>query len=239
MLEEYKLDKILFLDIETVSVYETFEELSEEMKELWTAKASQRYSKEDKSPSELYRHAAIFAEFGKVICVSCGFFDGSAKDRKFRIKSFFGEDENVLLTDFSHLLSSHFNGPEHRLCAHNGKEFDYPFLSRRMLINGIKLPGILDTPGKKPWEVNHLDTLELWKFGDFKNYTSLKLLTSIFGIPTPKDDIDGSMIRDVYYEEKNLERIVTYCQKDVMAVARLFLKFKGEDIFDDENVIFI
>ena len=134
------------------------------------------------------------------------------------------------------MLSTYFNDKEHRLCAHNGKEFDYPYLGRRMLINGVKLPEILDTPGKKPWEVNHLDTLELWKFGDYKNFTSIKLLTSIFNIPTPKDDIDGSMIYDVYYKEKNLKRIVTYCQKDVMAVARLYLRFIGEDIFEDDKV---
>ena len=237
MLDQVKLEDILFLDIETVSGHETFDELSDEMQELWSSKAAQRYSIEDKTPAELYRHAAIYAEFGKVICISCGFFQKDDKDRLFRIKSFSGDDEKSVLEEFAQLLSTYFNGKDHRLCAHNGKEFDYPYLSRRMLILGVKLPKILDTPGKKPWEVNHLDTLDLWKFGDYKNYTSLKLLTHIFNIPTPKDDIDGSMIRDVYYEEKNLERIVTYCQKDVVATARLYLKFKGEDIFGDDKII--
>lgn len=237
MLEEHILSNILFLDIETVPGERTFEDLPDEMQDLWTAKASQRYTKEEKTPSELYRHAAIFAEFGKVICISCGFFQQDNSNRVFRIKSFAGHDEKTILFDFATLLNQYFSGKDHRLCAHNGKEFDYPFLSRRMLINSISLPGILNTAGKKPWEVNHLDTLELWKFGDYKNYTSLKLLTHIFGIPTPKDDIDGSMIRDVYYEDNDLERIVTYCQKDVMAVARLFLRFRGESIFDDEEVI--
>ena len=237
MLDQYILDKILFLDIETVSAKKNMEELPEVMQHLWESKAEQRYANSEKSPSELYRHAAIYAEFGKIVCISCGFFQGKGKDQKFRIKSFAGDNEKQLLQEFANMLSDYFNGKDHRLCAHNGKEFDYPYLSRRMLINGIKLPSILNTAGKKPWEVNHLDSLDLWKFGDYKNYTSLKLLTSIFDIPTPKDDIDGSMIYDVYYEEDNLERIVTYCQKDVVAVARLYLKFKGEDIFEDDKII--
>ena len=237
MLDQIRIENILFLDIETVSAEENFEDLSPVMQELWSSKAQQRYSNDERTASELYRHAAIFAEFGKVICISCGFFQKGDGELLFRIKSFFGHDERQILEDFANLLRTYFNGPEHRLCAHNGKEFDYPFLSRRMLIRGVKLPGILDTPGKKPWEVNHLDTLELWKFGDYKNFTSLKLLTSIFNIPTPKDDIDGSMIRDVYYEEKNLERIVKYCQKDVVAVARLYQRFQGKDIFDDDKIV--
>ena len=208
------------------------------MQELWKAKAEQRYRDVERSSSELYRHAAVYAEFGKVICISCGFFAREGKSVSFRIKSFSGHDEKELLISFAVLLQNSYNRPEHRLCAHNGKEFDFPYLSRRMLIRGVKLPGILNTPGKKPWEVNHLDTLELWKFGDFKSYTSLKLLAQIFGIPTPKDDIDGSMIRDVYYEEGNLDRIVAYCRKDVIALARLFQKFRGEDIFDDDMVVF-
>lgn len=239
MLEQIKLEDILFLDIETVPAEENFSDLPEVMQDLWSAKASQRYGNSEKTPDELYRHAAIFAEFGKVICISCGFFQAVEGERKFRIKSFAGPDEFVLLQDFANLLDQFFGGAQHRLCAHNGKEFDYPFLSRRMLISGIKLPGILNTPGKKPWEVNHLDTLDLWKFGDYKNYTSLKLLTHIFNIPTPKDDIDGSMIRDVYYEENDLERIVTYCQKDVVAVARLYLKFMGEDSFPDDQIVIV
>lgn len=239
MLDDFKLEHILFLDIETVPARNQFSELDEVMQELWAAKAMQRYPNEGKSPAELYRHAAIFAEFGKVICISCGFFKAQDSDRIFRIKSFSGDDEKKLLSDFAQLLNMSFQKKDHKLCAHNGKEFDYPYLSRRMLIWGIKLPAILDTAGKKPWEVNHLDTMELWKFGDYKSYTSLKLLTHIFNIPTPKDDIDGSMIRDVYYEEKNTARIVTYCQKDVVAVARLYLKFKGEDIFGDEKIVIV
>ncbi|MCF6185529.1 MAG: ribonuclease H-like domain-containing protein, partial [Bacteroidales bacterium] len=123
------------------------------------------------------------------------------------------------------------------LCAHNGKEFDYPYIARRMLINGIKLPEILNLAGKKPWEINHLDTLELWKFGDYKHYTSLELLTAILNIPTPKDDIDGSMVAEIYYKEKNLKRIAVYCEKDVVAVTQLFLRYKNQDLIKDENII--
>ena len=231
MLDQIPLDKILFLDIETVPAFESFEELNENMQDMWAEKSAQRYRDSDKGPAELYRHAAIFAEFGRVICISFGKFSGS----KFYVNSFAGDDEGKILSDLAGLLGSDKNRGD-LLCAHNGKEFDYPFLSRRMLIKGVKLPDVLNTPGKKPWEVNHLDTLELWKFGDYKNYTSLKLLTNIFDIPTPKDDIDGSMIRDVYYEEKNLERIVTYCQKDVVAVARLFQRFRGDEIVGDADV---
>ena len=160
-------------------------------------------------------------------------------DTEFRIKSFFGDDEKQLLKEFIQLLNEYYNKPNHLLCAHNGKEFDFPYLARRTLINDLTLPKILDIAGKKPWEIAHLDTMELWKFGDFKNYTSLDLLANIFKIPTPKDDIDGSDIARVYWEENDLVRIVTYCQKDVLTVAQLFLRFKGLPVIDEKNVILI
>jgi uncharacterized protein YprB with RNaseH-like and TPR domain len=154
----------------------------------------------------------------------------------FRIKSFFGDDEKLLLEGFSGMLTSYAGKKKVELCAHNGKEFDFPYISRRLLVNGLPLPAVFDTAGKKPWEVNFIDTLELWKFGDYKHYTSLNLLTALFGIPTPKDDIDGSMVAEVYYHEKNLRRIVTYCEKDVIAVAQLFLRYKGEELVLPENI---
>ena len=153
-----------------------------------------------------------------------------------RLKSFYNDDEKVILTGFKELLKKHFNTDKHMLCGHNGKEFDFPYIGRRMLINGIKLPLLLDIAGKKPWEVNHLDTMELWKFGDYKHYTSLNLLTHIFNIPTPKDDIDGSEVHRVYWEEKNLKRIADYCAKDVKATVQLFLRFRGEDLIPEENI---
>ena len=131
------------------------------------------------------------------------------------------------------------NEKEDVLCAHNGKEFDFPYLCRRMLVNGIKIPKILQIMGKKPWEINHIDTLEFWKFGDYKHYTSLELLTEIFGIPSPKDDIKGSDVARVYWEEKDLNRIAKYCQKDVLALVQLFLRFKGESLLKEDDMIFV
>lgn len=108
-----------------------------------------------------------------------------------------------------------------------------------MIIHGIELPLKLNLFGKKPWEVPHLDTLELWKFGDFKHYTSLKLLTSVLGIPSPKDDIDGSEIFRVYYEENDVQRIVTYCQKDTIAVAQIILRLRGEALLETAEIAYI
>jgi uncharacterized protein YprB with RNaseH-like and TPR domain len=230
MLENYKLSNILFLDVETAPVIYKYNDLSENIRQLWDSKF--RYSASE-SPESQYKKAGVYAEFAKVICISVGFFN----EKEFRIKSFYHEDEKQLLKDFAGLLNKHFNRKEHLLCAHNGKEFDFPFLCRRMLINGVKLPKTLNLAGKKPWEVQHIDTMELWKFGDYKNFTSLNLLAHIFNIPTPKDDIDGSDVARVYWEEKNIQRIVTYCQKDVLTVARLLLRFMGEPLIEEKQVV--
>lgn len=230
MLENIKFSNILFLDVETAPVVYKYEDLDERIKPLWDLKV--RFQ-QNETPEQLYKKAGIYAEFAKVICISVGFFN----DETFRIKSFYGHDEKQILQDFNNLLSKHYNKKDHLLCAHNGKEFDFPFLCRRMLINGIKLPKILNIAGKKPWEINHLDTMELWKFGDYKNYTSLNLLAAIFNIPTPKDDINGNDVARVYWEEENLSRIVTYCQKDVLTVAQLLLKFMGAPTIENKNVI--
>jgi uncharacterized protein YprB with RNaseH-like and TPR domain len=230
MLESLKLSNILFLDVETAPVVYNYNDLQPELKKLWDSKF--RFQTTE-TPEAHYKKAGIFAEYAKVICISVGFFN----EKTFRIKSFYGHDEKQVLKDLASLLNTHYNRKDHLLCAHNGKEFDFPFLCRRMLLNAIKLPKALNITGKKPWEINHLDTMELWKFGDYKNYTSLNLLATIFQIPTPKDDIDGSDIARVYWEEKNLERIVTYCQKDVLTVARLLLRFMGESVIEDKNII--
>ena len=231
MLDTLKLSHILFLDVETAPVVYNYNDLDPEMKNLW---ANKFRFQPNETPESHYKKAGIFAEYAKVICISVGFFN----QKTFRIKSFFGHDEKQLLTDFAALLNEHYNRKDHLLCAHNGKEFDFPFLCRRMLLHSIKLPKTLNLTGKKPWEINHLDTMELWKFGDHKNYTSLNLLAHLFQIPTPKDDIDGSDIARVYWEEQNMERIVNYCQKDVLTVARLLLRFIGESSIEDKNVIF-
>lgn len=229
MFDTINISEILFLDIETVPVHYGYNNLPEDTKKLWDSKFKNNTTETAEAG---YKKAGIFAEYAKIICISVGFL----KDNTFRIKSYYGDDEKQLLLDFASLLNTHYNKKESLLCAHNGKEFDYPFIARRMLVNGIKLPAILNIAGKKPWEVNLLDTMEMWKFGDYKNFTSLSLLAHIFGIPTPKDDIDGSDVSRVYYEEKNLPRIVTYCQKDVLTVAQLLLKFKGDALIQPEQV---
>ena len=232
----YKLNDILFLDIETVPECENWNDLSQELQYLFEAKTKYQ-RKEDFTAEEFYSKAGIWAEFGKIICISVGYFVNLEKQKQLRVTSFFGDDEQKLLKDFKELLDKHFAKKSHVLCAHNGKEFDFPFIARRMIVHQIELPEKLNLFGKKPWEVPHLDTLELWKFGDFKHYTSLKLLTSILGIHSPKDDIDGSEVAKVYYEEKNLPRIVAYCEKDTIAIAQVLLRFNNQSLLKTENII--
>ena len=234
MLEQYDLSNLLVLDIETVPQYGTHDELPDHFKKLWDLK-TQRIRK-DETAEDFYESAGIWAEFGKIICISVGIFTGG-KDRGLRVKSFAGHDEKDLLEQFSAMLNS--QPASLVLVAHNGKEFDFPYICRRMLVNGLPLPKQLDIAGKKPWEIGHLDTLELWKFGDYKSYTSLNLLTSIFNIPTPKDDIDGSMVGAIYWNENQLERICTYCQKDVVATAQLLRRYRGEALIADENITIV
>lgn len=233
MLYQLNLSKVLFLDIETVPAVAEFDSLSEKMQSLWKKKTKYLKTDEETDPESLYDRAGIYAEFGRIICISVGLFNGN----EFRIKSFYGEDEKILLDEFATMLNSHYNQPDQLLCAHNGKEFDFPYMARRMVINGIVLPEILQMAGKKPWEIRHLDTMELWKFGDYKSYTSLELLTTVFDIPTPKDDIDGSMVRKVFYEENDLQRIVEYCQKDVLAIAQLMQRYLNQPLIRDEHVV--
>ncbi|MDP2423723.1 MAG: 3'-5' exonuclease [Bacteroidales bacterium] len=232
MLENYKKENVLFLDIETVPQYSSYLEMPETFQKLWDHKALRIRQNETEVSEDLYQRAGIYAEFGQIICISVGFFH----DQKFRMKSFAGHDEKLLLEDFALTVGGRFFSKNWSLCAHNGKEFDFPYIARRMLINGIKLPVLLDQSGKKPWEVPHLDTMDLWRFGDYKNYTSLELLAAIFQIPTPKDDIRGSDVARVYWEEKDLPRIVRYCEKDVATIARIFLRYKGEPLFSDEDI---
>jgi len=237
MLNNIKLENILFLDIETVPEVETFSELSKEKQELYALK-TQYQRKEDISAEEFYERAGIWAEFGKIICISVGYFVNIDSDRSFRVKSFSG-DEAQLLEAFKKLLENHFNKPGHVLCAHNGKEFDFPYIARRMIIHNISLPEKLNLFGKKPWGVAHLDTMDLWKFGDYKHYTSLKLLTNILGIPSPKQDIDGSQVAEVYFKEKDLNMIVEYCERDTIAVAQLLLRFNNLEILKDDEITMV
>jgi uncharacterized protein YprB with RNaseH-like and TPR domain len=232
----YKLNNILFLDIETVPEKENWNQLSTEMQELFEKK-TQYQRKEEFTAEAFYDRAGIWAEFGKIICISVGYFVDEAKHKKLRLTSFFGDDEHKVLTDFKVLLDTRFTKKSTILCAHNGKEFDFPFMARRMIVHQIDLPIQLNLFGKKPWEVPHLDTLELWKFGDYKHYTSLRLLTAILGVPSPKDDINGSEVAHVYYKEKDLQRIVTYCEKDTIAVAQILLRFNNEALLKEEDIV--
>lgn len=236
MLDLVNIENILFLDIETVPIERQFSDMDEKGKDLWEKKSS-FFRDENQMANDVYHRAGIFAEFGKVIVVSCGFFTIlKGHNRVFRVKSFSGTDEKQILADFTKMVNRHSN---FIFCAHNGKEFDFPFLARRILINKIQLPRQLNIHGKRPWEIPHLDTMELWKFGDYKNFTSLNTLAYIFGLPSSKDDIDGSMVSKVFYEENQIERIVKYCEKDMITVARIFQCLRNEMPLDDSEIEFV
>ena len=233
----YPLHTILFLDIETVSQYSDLSRVPEDWQELWRHKAENlNRDKTLLTPEELYGRAAIYAEFGKVVCISCGVLSGPPAERRLSLKSFYGHDEKDVLQQFCELLQKWGSEGQKYLCAHNGKDFDFPYLCRRMIIQGMKIPSILNLTGKKPWEVPHIDTMELWKFGEYKNYISLNLLAHSLGIPTPKDDIDGSEVGSVYWVDRDLPRIVNYCQKDVATVAQVYLRIHGETLIRPENI---
>ncbi len=234
MLHKINLEHILFLDIETVPQEKNFDQLDITKQELWEQK-SQYQRKEEVTAEAFYERAGIWAEFGKIICISVGYFKHKGDIRTFRVTTFHG-DEPKLLKEFKNLLNSHFSATKHLLCGHNAKEFDFPYIARRMIIHGIELPYKLNLFGKKPWEVPHLDTMELWKFGDYKHFTSLKLLANILGIPSPKGDIDGSMVRQVYYDDNDLDRIITYCELDVVTTAQVFLRMRNEELLADNEI---
>jgi len=237
MLDQLPIEDILFIDIETVPAVAAYDELAPEWKKLWDDKMKNQAS-EQASTAELYHKAGIFAEFGRIIVISAGYLYQKKGEWFYRVKSFYDPDEKKLLADFCLALERFGKAGKKRLCAHNGQEFDFPWIARRILVHGLQLPDILDIAGAKPWEIKEtlLDTLQLWKFGDFKHYTSLALLCTLFGIPTPKDDIDGSQVAHVYYVENDLDRIIRYCEKDTLAVANLLLKYKGKDIVQSENM---
>jgi len=238
MLENIKIGNILFLDIETVPAWSDYIEMPENFKHLWDKK-SVYFRKNEETAANVYQRAGIYAEFGKIVCISTGFVTENNYRKSLRIKSFWGDDEKIFLTEFATMVNKFFSSDYHFLCAHNGKEFDFPYIARRMLINNIKVPKPFDLAGKKSWEVKHLDTLELWKFGDYKHFTSLELLSAVFGIPTSKDDIDGSQVAEVYYKENDLKRIVKYCQKDVINIVQLFLKYRCQNLIDENDIILI
>lgn len=240
MIANLSLKKLLFLDIETVPLQPGFHALSPLMQELWTEKFTKIEPDSADPASGFFRRAGIYAEFGKIVCISAGYFHPKTEHEMFRIKSYYGDDEAALLTSFFEAIKQFsYVIPDFLFCGHNIREFDIPYICRRAVINGITLPPQLQLYGKKPWEVPMLDTLRLWRFGDHKHYTSLKLLAGILNIPTPKDDIDGSEVSNVYWQENDLQRIATYCQKDVLTVMQLLRRFKQLHLLPNENIEYI
>jgi len=236
-MQNIRLENLLLIDIETVSERSNFDELSADWQELWQEKV-QRQLPEDITAAEFYpQRAGVMAEFAKVICISVGYFKREGKSFQFRLKSFYGDDEKVLLQDFIDALQKmETNNNRWSFTGHNIKEFDIPFICRRLLINGLHIPPFLDFQNMKPWETNMIDTFQYWRFGDYKHYTSLKLLAAALHVPSPKDDIDGSMVGDVYWKEKNLQRIVTYCEKDVITTGNIILRFKNMPLLTNDQI---
>ncbi len=230
--KDLALNKILFLDIETVPAFAAYDQLPPQWKKLWDIKAS--YVNHDNLPDEeFYHQAGIYAEFGKIVAISLAFI---TTKMELRVKTYYGDDEKCILENFKTLLEKYFSTTDSYLCAHNGKEFDFPYIARRMLVNNISLPAILDNHGRKPWETRFLDTMELWKFGDYKHFTSLELLTTLFDLPSPKTETSGQDVWRIYWQDHDLERIATYCEKDTISVAQIFLKLRGQSVIQPENI---
>jgi predicted PolB exonuclease-like 3'-5' exonuclease len=229
--------KILFLDIETVPAVPSFGELDPHMAKLFGDKTRIEQERSGKGVEEVYEErGGIFAEFGKIVCIGVGALKKEGNGHALRVTSFHGDDERDILVRFTELLNKSYSTDDHWLCGHNGKEFDFPWIARRCVVHGIHLPKLLDVGGLKPWEVGFLDTMQMWSFGDRKNFTSLALLTHLLGIPTPKDDISGADVARVYYEEKDVERIATYCRKDVVATVQLYLRLRGLPGVDAQRI---
>jgi hypothetical protein len=247
IIQKKTLKNVLFLDIETVSQTKDLTELPESLQKLWMIKSKKFLLKSeidvtfDIAANFYTEKAGIFAEFAKIVCISVGYISIQKKQSPtLRIKSFSGNEKSIL-ESFNAMLNKHYDDPDHQfLCGHNIKEFDVPFICRRNIINGLDLPRMINISGRKPWQVNYLlDTMDMWRFGDYKNYTSLALLSGALGIASPKDDIDGSQVGHVYWEENDIERIINYCEKDVLTVAQVAMKFAGQPLLTQENIEFI
>ncbi len=248
MMETIDIGSVLFLDLECVTQQPSFDDLDETFQELWYEKTSRLLRKTegeldgDETAQYYTEKAAIYAEFGKIICISVGFIVRDPHGKlNIRLKSFAGHDEKQLLTDFCEMLNQYYNKPDkHFLCGHNIKEFDIPYICRRLVVHQIEFPELLRLHGKKPWEIKYLlDTMELWKFGDIKNYTSLKLLAAVLGFPSPKEDLDGSKVGRVYWEDQDVARIAHYCEKDVLATAQLLLRFKKMPLLEPDQIFHV
>lgn len=232
--------RILFLDIETVPQEYHYKDLDTTTARLFSDKTRFEQERNGKSAEEVWNdRGGILAEFGKIVCIGVGSLHRRAEEHQLRVTSFHGANEYDVLTRFTDLLNRHYNADDQWLCAHNGKEFDFPYIARRCVVHNIALPRILDIGGLKPWEVGHLDTMNMWSFGDRKAYTSLALLTHILGIPTPKDDITGADVARVFYEENGLERIANYCKKDVVATVQLYLRLSHRALVPEANITYV
>ncbi len=239
-----KLEKILFLDVETVSQVKSYSELNENMATLWNEKYDQikkrslyKYEEESDALSSL-PDMGLFAEFGKIICISVGFlYKQTEEDEKwsFRVRSITSDNENVILQQFIELLQDVVK-KEFLVCGHNIKEFDVPYIARRLIINNIPLPKFFLKLKGKPWNNPLLDTMDLWKFGDYKHYTSLNLLCETLGIKSPKEEMSGKDVYQIYYQDHNLDRIAYYCENDVIATAQVYLKLNGKKIIEETNI---
>ena len=234
------LKELLLLDIETIPQYERYTDMPPMWQKLWNEKVARQMQEED-TPEILYKKkGGILAEFGKIICISTAIFVETDDGLQLRVKSFFGHDEAEILSQFIDIADKmYFHHPHFQFAGHNIKEFDIPYICRRMTIHQQTLPHYLQLNDKKPWDVHMFDTMNWWKFGDIKNYVSLNLLASVLDIPTSKDDIDGSQVQEVYYQEKNLDRIVTYCQKDVIVTANIILRLLNIPILYADQISII
>ncbi len=238
-MQQIAIENSFLLDIETVSGVQNFSLLDDEWKELWSEKILKSLPPDITAEEYYPKRAAILAEFAKVVCISTGYFKKENNQWQLRLKSFYSENEKEVLESFTKMLDQlHAKNSRWIFTGHNIKEFDIPFLSRRMLVNNIAIPSYIDFQNMKPWDTPVLDTLHLWRFGDYKHYTSLKLLAATLGVPSPKDDIDGSKVGEVFWEEKNLERIAIYCQKDVATVANVLLRFKGLPLLTEQQIVY-
>ena len=237
MIHNVELRKILVIDIETVPQHSSYDLMTDTWKKFWDKKMIKEL-KDDNSIQELYHRAGIYAEFGKIVCICAGVFYFDSNILSFKVKAFYNDDEKKLLMEFNDLITTNFNTDDYYLCGHNSKEFDFPYIARRCLANGLVIPQKLNTAVVKPWDIRSLDTMDYWKFGDYKSSTSLNLLAAIFGIDSPKDDIDGSQVWSTYWIDKDLERIKNYCMKDVVTTAQIILKFKGMELLKPENISF-
>lgn len=243
IMQTLALNQLLIIDIETVSQYPGFECMDDSWKQLWQEKVM-KILPAGVSAAEFYlQRAGVMAEFAKIICISVGWLKQDESGVDMFLRSFFGNDEHELLSKFIVAMNERNEGlNDWCFVGHNIKEFDIPFICRRLLVHGLPIPNYLDFQNKKPWETNLIDTFQYWRFGDYKNYTSLKLLSAVLQVPSSKEDIDGSMVGALYWasdpveQQNNVHRIVAYCQQDVVATGNILLRFKGMSLLNQQQI---